>query len=145
MTWNDKNYTAIVGEYSVLNDKPESVALAVWALRENANMTPEDWRTLSKETGVKVAGRAVGSAREILGLAPKTKKARPKAGKGPGRPRGPGRPKGSGFPKSSGRKAAPTDIAGSIDDLVGTIRTLQEERDAAVAALAKVRAIVDSL
>ena len=136
MKWNDKNYNAVVADYPALSDKPESVALAVWSLKQNADMTPDDWRSLSKETGVKIAGRAVGSARAILGLAPKTQR---KAAKGKRTGRGPGRPKGSG------RKAVRVDASGSIEDLVSVVRTLQQERDAALDALAKVRSIVDSL
>ena len=42
MTWNDKTFTAIVEKHPELDSKPESVAVAVWALRQNNNMSPDD-------------------------------------------------------------------------------------------------------
>jgi hypothetical protein len=136
MNWNDSTYTNIVAKHPVLDGKTESVALAVWALEQNKDMTPQDWRDLSEKTGVQVRGRAVGSARQVLGL-PAGKVQKPK--RRPGRPKGsknrvPGR--GPGHP----RNLASAD--GALTDLVSTLKNLQRERDDAVRALAKIRELV---
>jgi hypothetical protein len=130
MTWNDKTFTAIVEKHPELDSKPESVAVAVWALKQNKNMSPDDWRDLSKKTGVKVLGRAVGSARQLLGMGPKATKK--KAGKAK---RGPGRPKGSRNKTSSS--------GGSLVNLLSSIRQIQKERDDAVRVLKKMRDEID--
>lgn len=135
MNWNDSIYTEIVKKYHVLDSKRESVAVAVLALTKNKDMTPQDWRDLSKKTGVAVAGRAIGSAREILGM--KGGPARKKKSK-----RGPGRPKGS---KNKRRAVSSVDLGGTVDTLIATIRDLQRERDQAVRALEKVRNLVNGL
>ena len=130
MTWNDKTFTSIVEKHPELDSKPESVAVAVWALKQNKNMSPDDWRDLSKKTGVKVLGRAVGSARQLLGMEPKVTKK--KGGKAK---RGPGRPKGSRNRATSG--------GGSLVDLLSSINQIQKERNDAMRVLAKIRDEID--
>ncbi len=130
-TWNDKAYSAIVEKHPALESKPESVALAVWALTQNKNMTPDDWRELSEKTGVKVAGRAVGSAREIVGITPSKKKAGRRGAKNAPSTRGPGRP----------RKTA---SASALGDISAMIKAVEQERDRAVTTLTKIRDLIDS-
>ncbi len=101
-TWNDKSYAAIGEKFRILENKPESVALAVWALSENRDMSAQDFRDLSEKTGVKVAGRAIGSAREIVGLKTPTKK--------------------RGRPKGSKNKRGPSGLA----DLHGILQTMKD-------------------
>ena len=125
MSWNDKEYNAIVAKHPALDDKPESVALAVWALTQNRKMSPQDWRDLSEKTGVRVAGRAVGSARAVLGL-----------------------PSGKPSKTSKGRAAkrtAPGRNGRGLDGLQAVIQGVKEQqRESAElrAALEKIRAIV---
>ena len=126
--WNDKTYNSIVTQHPELDSRPESVALAVWALQRNKDMGPNDWRSLSKETGVPVLGRAVGSARSLLGMAPKVAK------KTPGK-RGPGRPRGTPIAVGDG----------SLSNLLTSIRQVQKERDDAIKAMTKIRAEIDRL
>ncbi len=133
MNWNDTTYTDIAAKHSVLDGKPESVALAVWALAQNKGMTPQDWRDLSTKTGVRVAGRAVGSAREILGH----RAARPPRKKKDAR--GPGRPKGS-----RNRRSQST-TGDAVETLVSTLKELQRERDEAVKVLERVRSVLGGL
>ena len=52
--WNDKTYNEVIKQHPALDTKPESVALAVWALKRNKNMEANDWRKLSKETGMRL-------------------------------------------------------------------------------------------
>ena len=86
---------------------------------------------MSKKTGVKVLGRAVGSARQVLGMEPKvTKKKGGKAKRGPGRPKG------------SRNKTASR--GGSLVDLLSSIEQIQRERNDAVRVLAKIRAEIDT-
>ena len=124
MNWNDDAFDTIVEKYPALEGKPESVALAVWALKQNKDMTPDDWRALAKKTRVKVAGRAIGSARQIVGMQPKIAKTggASKAGKG-----------------RRGKKSS-----GSISDVLESFRDLERERDTAVATLQKIRNMIDS-
>lgn len=128
MTWNDKAYNDIVAKHSALEGKAESVALSVWALKQNKSMTPQDWRDLSAKTGVRIAGRAVGSARQILGLSSATKRN--------------AKPKGSKM--RSGKAGRGAQTIGSLTDLVQSIREVEKERDRAVAALHKIRDLLEA-
>lgn len=134
MKWNSKAHSAMVSKYPELQSKAESVALAVRALEDNPNMSPDDWRKLSKSSGLRIAGRAVGSAREILGMSPATKKKT--ASK-----RGPGRPRGS---KNVTKRSASVANAESLGDIVAMIRDIEKERDRAVSTLRKVRDLLDA-
>ena len=123
MAWNDNSYTEIVAKYPVIDNKPESVALAVWALDRNRDMSPQDWRDLSEKTGVKVAGRAVGSARQIVGMKPNSSSRRPARRTGPRR----------------GRRRAQAVNTDSLGGVIAAIRETERERDEAVATLRTIR------
>ncbi|MEC7585140.1 MAG: hypothetical protein VYE77_12555 [Planctomycetota bacterium] len=126
--WNDKTYTEVVAQHPALDTKPESVALAVWALKRNKNMEANDWRKLSKETGVPVLGRAVGSARSLLGMEPKVDKHKR---------RGPVKLGQTNTARAVGKD--------SLDTLLVSIRQVQKERDDAIRAMQKIRAEIDRL
>ncbi|MEC7583200.1 MAG: hypothetical protein VYE77_02695 [Planctomycetota bacterium] len=104
------------------------MALAVWALKRNKNMEANDWRKLSKETGVPVLGRAVGSARSMLGMAPKVDKTRRRKTNTSG---------ALNTPKGVGKD--------SLENLLVSIRQVQKERDDAIRAMQKIRAEIDRL
>lgn len=128
--WNDKTYNEIIAQHPALDSKPESVALAVWALKRNQNMQANDWRRLSKETGVPVLGRAVGSARALLGMAPKVDKSKRRP------------------PIRLGNVGTAKNLGGgkdSLDNLLLSIRQVQKERDDAIRAMQKIRQEIDRL
>ena len=133
MNWNDNTYTEIVAKHPVLGSKTESVALAVWALTQNKDMTPQNWRDLSTKTGVKVAGRAVGSAREILGH----RAARP--------PRKKKDARASGRPKGSRNRRSQSTPGDAVETLVSSLKEIQRERDEAVKVLERVRSLLGGL
>ena len=133
MNWNDTAYTEIVAKHPLLESKPESVALAAWALTQKPDMSAQDWRDLFAQTGVRVAGRALGSAREILGLGD----GRKQGGGTTGAKQAPRRAKG-------GRRVVPSAGSEVFGDLISTLRNLQRERDDAVAVVEKIRALLHS-
>ncbi len=127
--WSNAAFSATVDKFPALDSRPESVALATWALAQNSQLGPEDFRKLSEKTGVAVRGRAIGSARELLGLSAGAKqKAKSSAvpKRGPGRPR-----KGSGGGLDS------------FSDLIEAVKNTERERDRAVKTLAKIRRLLD--
>ena len=136
--WTKKAHAAVVAAHPELEGKTESVALAVHALAINRDLTREDWREISDANGLRVAGRAIGSAREILGMTPLMKaKAKPK--------RGPGRPKGSKNKRpAKAVRASRKDVSGSssVDDLIRQIQAVEDERDSAVSVLSKIRDVL---
>ncbi len=141
MKWNDKVYSQLIEEHPDLEAKPESVAIAVAALKANPEITPDEMRALSKQTGVRIAGRALGSARQLLGLGAGTKKSTKKKGKKRGRPagsgRGPGRPPGSG--RGPGRPRKTDNVGGSFDDLLSTMRQVQNDQQRMRKALEQIQ------
>jgi len=134
MKWNDQAYTAIVEQYPVLEGKSETVALATWLLAQDPETSPDRFRQVSAETGVNVRGRAVGSAREILGIKPKTqskKKGRKKAGR---------RKAGS----RTRTAAASANGAEELGGFVQAVRALEKDRDDMRRALVKIRDVIES-
>lgn len=129
-SWTNKAYEAICAKHPELEGKSESVALAVWALSQNKEMTPQDFRDLSDKSGVNVKGRAVGSAREIVGLKPKAKKksAKRKAKKGAARS------------KSTRSSGAIT----SLHDVVAGMQQLEREHAHMRKTLEKLRDLIDA-
>ena len=76
--WTDAAFAKTVEKYPTLNNRSEATAMAVWFLEQNPEMTLRDFEDMEIDTGVVVKGRALGGAREILGLSsgqePATKK-----------------------------------------------------------------------
>ena len=131
--WTQKAYDGIVAKYPDLEGKTETVAIAVWAYEQDPDIDTAGFKELSEKTGFNVAGRAVGSAREILGLKPATKK---KGGKRKKRGR-----------KQSARRPSQGGGDGSIAGLVGALETLKHiERNNTKTrkALEKIRDLCDS-
>ena len=128
-TWGQKAYDEVMAKYPEIG--APSVALCVWAYAKDRNTTIENLRELAatdKDVG-KIGGRAQGSARQVLGLAPKAKG----RGKVTVRKsnRGPGRPK----------KAAP---ATGMQVFLHSIKEMEKERDDLRRVLDKIRAALDS-
>ncbi len=126
-SWNDKAYNDTVVAYPTLEAKPESVALAVFMLKQNPAMNPDDWKELSEKTGVRVAGRAIGSAREILGVSSPKKKTAKKAGR-----------------KAGKRGRSKNAQASSLSGFLESVKATEKERDRAVATLRKIRDMIDA-
>ena len=131
MSWNEKALKDIVSKHPELEGKSESVALAVWALSRNPETTPDEMRELSKVAGVNVAGRAIGSAKQILGISSPKPKAKKKAAKGrPGRP-----------PKN--RRPAADLSGGSLSQLVEAVQGIEADRAELEATLREIRNLID--
>ncbi len=129
--WTDAAYAALVKKHPELESKPESVAVATWALAQDPDTSPEGFRALSKSTRVEVRGRAIGSARELLGLRKKT--TAKKKGKTPGKKTATHR----------GAKAPRKSSGDGLGDLIAAVQGTQKARDRAVATLTKVRDMID--
>ena len=132
--WNDSTYGEICEKYPALQEKSEAVALAVLAYEDNPEIGSEGFKELSEKTGVNVAGRAVGSARAVLGLPPLTKKPAGRGRKGSGKKRG--RP---------AKSAAAGEV--SLSGISAALQTLQQiERDNTKTrrALEKIRELCDT-
>lgn len=125
-TWNDDAYTAICAKHPILDDKPESVALAVWALEQHPDLDPDGFRALSEKTGIPVRGRAIGSARDILGRGGKSKST----------------PVRRGSAKSGRATMSAGSGDGTVSQLLDAVRALQAERDDLAAKLERVRELV---
>jgi len=136
--------------------KPSSLDFARAYLRKKPKASFAEIRDAAAEKKLVLYPVSYGRAQALEGLVKVakygTKKKAKASGRGPGRPkgsknkakasgRGPGRPKGS---KNKPRLPARTRID-SIDDLVGTIKNLQQERDRAVDALEKIRNLLDDI
>ena len=132
--WDDDAHSKILKKFPELHGKPESVVLGVWALDQNKDLTPQDWRDLSEATGVSVAGRAVGSARQIVGLAPKVeKKQRPAGEPAPRR----GRP-----PKAAVSYEPPSSLD-SVSSAFATLRDIEMQHAKMRSTLEKIGALIE--
>ena len=100
-------------------------------------------RDAAAKKGLKLAPISYGRSQALEGIV----KARP-AGTAKknlkARKRGPGRPRGSKNRKASVGSVRSTGVD-SIDRLIGTVQTLQRERDDAVEAVAKIRDLLKAL
>jgi len=116
---------------------------AVAALKKNKKVEFATVRDAAEKKGMTLFPIVYGRAKAALGLVPVAKYGTGKAAKKNKRKanetaRGPGRPR-----KSASRTAKATGASG-IENLVSMIRDTQRERDKAVAALAKIRKIIDA-
>lgn len=135
--WNDSTYTKIVERYPELETKSESVAFCTWVYSANPKASTKDLQDQAKETGLKVAGRAVGSARAIVGMQPLTKK---RASTDRGQRRGPGRPRGSkNRPKPPANSARIMSTTSGVGDIVKTLQSMQDENQRLREALEQLR------
>lgn len=116
-------WDTMIGEYPSLEGKSESVAFITWVLKSNRDIEPAALRDVGKKAGIPVAGRAIGSARETLGITkPKAKKAAKKGG----------------AKKTGGRKPRATssgisgmaDVMSALETLKGMERQNQQMRNA---------------
>ena len=129
MNWSKKTHSEIISSFPELEGKPETVAAAVWALNSKSNMSADDFRKLSDKAGIRIAGRAIGSARQILGMAPKvTVTARRKTGRGPGRPR---------------KNAAPT-CSGDIVEILQSFQRREQDHERCRDLLVRIRDMVNA-
>ncbi len=132
--FNDKAYAAIQRKYPILTEKSKATALCVWAYDANKDCTTDEIRDLAKAVKIKVAGRALGSARAIVGFKPLTP-VKPKAGKGRvGRPR-----------RVVAKKSAGLSFGGGdpLTELVQMAKRMEAERETMHLTLVKLRDLID--
>ena len=129
--WSDSAYSATMKKFPVLEGKSETVAFAVSLYDKSPKITTDEIREKGAETGLAVRGRAIGSARQIIGLAPLT------GGKKKGKKRG---------KKAGARPGRKTRKAGGAFDLGGladSLRQLERDRQQTRAVLEKIRDLID--
>ena len=128
-------WDTMIGEYPSLEGKSESVAFITWVLKNNPDIEPAALREAGAKAGVPVAGRAIGSARETLGIS----KPKPK-GKKAGKKKG-------GAKKTGGRKARATSsgIAGMADvmNALETLKGMERQNQQMRGALEKIRDVIN--
>jgi hypothetical protein len=121
--------------------KTGSVALCVWAYGRNPDMPVEELRELAKSDKdiANVAGRAQGSARQILGLAPKV-----------GKKRGKRRAKAKPGPKpktgatATTRKRASKPATNGLEGFVESVRKLEKDNDQLRKTLERVKDMIET-
>lgn len=119
--------------------KPTSLDFARAYLRKKPKASFAEIRDAAAKKNLVLYPVSYGRAQALEGLVKVAKYGTKKKAKPSGR--GPGRPKGS---KNKRRSPARTRID-SIDDLVGTIKNLQQERDRALDAIEKIRNLLDDI
>ena len=113
-------------------------------LKKNPKASYQEVKAAAAKKRLQIAPVLYGRVQAVLGIVKMAKYGEGKAKKRKAAGRGPGRPKGSGVRRGPGRPRKK--VAASISkDLVAEIRGIQEERDQAVEALARIRDILDSL
>lgn len=131
-SWNQKAFDTVVAKYPDLEQKSESVAFIVWQLEQTPDIEPADLRAAGEKAGIAVAGRAVGSAREILGLKSKSSRKKKKKKKGAKR----------GTRKSGGKSSS----ASSVDGLAGMLdmlKGIEKQNQKLRGTLEKIRDVID--
>ena len=118
---------------------PTSLDFARAYLRKKPKASFAEIRDAAKKKSLVLYPVSYGRAQALEGLVKVAKYGTKNKAKASGRR--PGRPKGS---KNKRRPAARSRID-SIDDLVGTIKNLQDERDRALDAIEKIRNLLDEM
>ncbi len=131
--WNDRAYEAIVKKYPALENKSEATAFSVRAYEKHPDLPTADLKAMAAETGLTIAGRAMGSARQILGIPPMTSRAGAK----------PGRKRKAPKPSKRARKPKPSSVP-DLGGLADALRGLEKDRDQLQATLEKIRDLVHS-
>ena len=126
--WTQKSYDTVVKKYPELEAKSEAVALCTWAYGQDSNFDTQELKGIGEKAGVSVAGRAQGSARQILGLKAKTK--RKKAGKKRRRGR-------RGITSSKGN-------LGSLSEIVDTMKNMERDHARMRSALERIKGLIDN-
>jgi len=135
--WNTKTWENLIAEYPDLEGKTESVAFAVWTLKNQPGIEPAEMREAGAKAGVSVAGRAVGSARQILGLSPASASRKKK-----GRRRKGGRKKGA--VRRTTRRTSGSSESG-VESLVDMIKQTEQDNAQMRKALTKIRDLIDTV
>jgi len=137
--WGQKAYEEVMAKYPEI--KTGSVALCVWAYARDPNTPIETLRELAEADKeiANVAGRAQGSARQILGLAPKVSKKAKKRGRKP-KDSAKARAKPAVRKRATGGKPS----THGIEDFLAVVRSTEKERDELRSTLERVKNMIES-
>lgn len=124
-------------------DATDGILFCLHKLQQNKTVTIPEFREEAKRVGITIGGRALHSARVLLGYATATTKNKKRvaspasrvaspASRVPGR--GPGRP----------RKVA-TDASSPIEGMIEALRSNQREVEVLRSTLAKIRDLIDRI
>lgn len=115
-------------------------------LKKKPTASYADVRDAADKKKIKLYPIVYGRAKALEGLVKVSPYGSKKNAAAAGPKRGPGRPKGSKNKRGPGRpRKAPAAGMDSIEGLVSTLKTLQQERDDALAAIDKIRDLINNL